>query len=605
VQRSWSWKLDSPPEALWPLLADTARFNEAAGFPRYTLAETPQPDGSVRRVARARLKGLPIAWEERPFEWVAGRWFRQSRRPLGGPIALFTATLTLAPDGAGSLVTYGIAMEPRNALGRLLLRLGIIDVAGRKVERLIRAAGEFAAGQRGQPFEFEPPRLPAGARQRADAAVLALEAAGHGMARRLAEHLLAAPETDLVRIRPRTLATAWDAPSRAVVELCLDAVKAGLLAMRWDLLCPRCRGAKLTAGSLDQIPRGAHCPSCNIEYGRDFAKNLEVTFRPAATIRGVAPGGFCLASPLATSHVLVQQILAPGEARTIEADLPPGAYRVRTLEPGGEVAVEHAGGPFPGIVVDGAAVTAGPAGPGPTGPGRLALRNDGAAERTVVIERRQWEKDALTAHEATTLQSFRDLFAAESLRPGDDVEIEQVTLMFTDLKGSTALYGRIGDARAYGIVREHYALLGAAIRASDGAIVKTIGDAVMAAFAEPAAAVRAALAVQRGIAAFNAGSEAGPVIVKLGLHCGPCIAVTLNDRLDYFGSTVNLAARLQGQSHGGDVVMSEPLAADPTVAPLLAGLPLVAETAEMKGFPEAVRFRRLTAAALRGRAAAE
>jgi class 3 adenylate cyclase len=239
------------------------------------------------------------------------------------------------------------------------------------------------------------------------------------------------------------------------------------------------------------------------------------------------------------------------------------------------------------------------------GPGRLALRNHGAVERTVVIERRQWEKDALTAHEATTLQSFRDLFAAESLRPGDDVEIEQVTLMFTDLKGSTALYDRIGDARAYGVVREHYALLGAAIRASDGAIVKTIGDAVMAAFAEPAAAVRAALAVQRGIAEFNAGSEAGPVIVKLGLHCGPCIAVTLNDRLDYFGSTVNLAARLQGQSHGGDIVMSEPLVADPTVAPFVAGLPLVAETAEVKGFREPVRFWRLPAAALRAREAAE
>jgi class 3 adenylate cyclase len=291
----------------------------------------------------------------------------------------------------------------------------------------------------------------------------------------------------------------------------------------------------------------------------------------------------------------VQQILAPGEARAVAAELAPGPYRIRTLEAGGEIDLDHAGGTFPSIVATGAEIALGDL----AAAGSLSLRNAGAIERTIVVESREWAKDALTAHEVTTLQAFRDLFAAEALRPGDEVEINQVTLMFTDLKGSTALYSRMGDARAYNVVREHYAFLGRTIREHDGAIVKTIGDAVMAAFAEPAAAVRAALALQRDLARFNieagAASGAGPIVIKLGLHAGPCIAVTLNDRLDYFGSTVNLAARLQQQSEGGDVVLSRAVIDDPTVRPLLAGLAPASETAPVKGFAEPIRFWRLRA----------
>ena len=86
---------------------------------------------------------------------------------------------------------------------------------------------------------------------------------------------------------------------------------------------------------------------------------------------------------------------------------------------------------------------------------------------------------------------------------------------------------------------------------------------------------------------------AAPLVLKLGLHDGPCIAVTLNDRLDYFGRTVNLAARLQGQSRGGDVVVSAELAGDPEVAPLLAGRAASREKVLLRGFAEPVPFLRL------------
>jgi class 3 adenylate cyclase len=233
-----------------------------------------------------------------------------------------------------------------------------------------------------------------------------------------------------------------------------------------------------------------------------------------------------------------------------------------------------------------------------SGPGLIATRNDGMRACTLVIEDRRWAADALTAHEATTMQAFRDLFADAVLRPGDQVAIGRIAFLFTDIRGSSDLYNRVGDARAYGFVREHYAVLTRAVREHDGAVVKTIGDAVMAAFADPAQALDAALAIRDAIAAFDRklAAETGAglaIVVKLGLHAGPCIAVTLNDRLDYFGRTVNLAARLQGESRGGDIVLSEDLAAEPGIAERLTALMPLAETARIKGFDEPVALRRI------------
>jgi class 3 adenylate cyclase len=161
-----------------------------------------------------------------------------------------------------------------------------------------------------------------------------------------------------------------------------------------------------------------------------------------------------------------------------------------------------------------------------------------------------------------------------------------VALLFSDLQGSTALYERVGDAAAFNMVREHFALLASIVRDHDGAVVKTIGDAVMASFGDPAHAVKAALAMQARIVDHE-------LVLKLGVHVGPSVVVTMNDRLDYFGSTVNMAARLQGQSTGGDIVLSRAVADDPAVQPLVATLSSREESVALKGFNESIRFVRL------------
>ena len=236
-------------------------------------------------------------------------------------------------------------------------------------------------------------------------------------------------------------------------------------------------------------------------------------------------------------------------------------------------------------------------------PSTMMYRNFLAMEaeeliRTFIVEEYTWKRDVLTAHRATTMQAFRELFDEEVLRPGDDVEIDSVTIMFTDFKGSTALYERLGDSRAYHLIREFFAVLGQAVRENSGTVVKTIGDAVNAAFSNPADALACAIQIQKDVEAFNQGSNREPITVTIGLHVGRCISVTLNDQLDYYGTAANKAARLEGKSRGGDVVLSREFCEDPTVAGLLENYNLVAETADLKGFDQPVDYFRITAAEL-------
>jgi class 3 adenylate cyclase len=257
-------------------------------------------------------------------------------------------------------------------------------------------------------------------------------------------------------------------------------------------------------------------------------------------------------------------MLAPGDERRLPVMLEAGRYRVRVsnlssqkflrvAENGQDAltieASEH------GFTNDEAEIST---------RATLNFINSTNETRLFILERMAWSDQAATAAEVTSLQMFRDLFANEALRPGEQISVGTMTILFTDLKGSTRLYREIGDAPAFGRVMSHFDVLRACIAEEDGSLVKTIGDAVMAAFRRPSAALRAILKAQEMLVAPPDGML--PLQLKVGIHAGHCIAVTLNDRLDYFGGTVNMAARLEGLSNGDDVVVSASVYADPEVS---------------------------------------
>ena len=172
----------------------------------------------------------------------------------------------------------------------------------------------------------------------------------------------------------------------------------------------------------------------------------------------------------------------------------------------------------------------------------------------------------VSGHRLLTLQTFRDLFPRETIPPNESLIVQRVAILFTDLTGSTALYSRRGDSQAYSLVRQHFNILFQAVDGHNGVVVKTIGDAVMAAFTVASDALEAAIAMHQKLTDLNQQLQLPQedwLMLKIGIDAGPCISVTLNERPDYFGTTVNTAARVQGTSQGNDIACTNDVLSEP------------------------------------------
>jgi class 3 adenylate cyclase len=594
IHYHWEYDLKANPEKLWPFVADTNRFNRDTGVPSVAPAKTARERlRNARRRLRLSLYGMAVEWEEQPFEWIKPARFGVSRTYSKGPITEMRALAELTPraDG-GTKLSYDVRVKPRSLLGFVLVSLQLKFSNGPRFAAAFRKYDELAASETTMPVESEV-ELDAATVNRLQVISEKLIAAGADaeVVDRLVKFIGAGDDFALARIRPYALADEWKLPRRAVLEACLRSTRFGLLDLQWELLCPLCRGAGETGKSLSDISSQVHCEVCRIDFTVNFDRFVEVTFRPNALLRQIQAQNFCMGSPQKTPHIVAQQLLPAHSRRELSLPLEPGRYRLRALE--------LAGGQDVTVVEDGqgvqgqraAAVTIADAG-WPDHELKLAtesslkLENATGAEQLLILERLAWSDQSATAAEVTALQMFRDLFASEALRPGEQISVGTLTVLFTDLRNSTQLYREIGDATAFGRVMNHFDVLKRVIAEEDGALVKTIGDAVMAVFRRPAAALKAMLSAQELLAAPPPGNA--PLTLKAGVHTGPCIAVTLNDRLDYFGSTVNMAARLESLSTGNDVIISHALHDDPEVREFLARENLQAEPFEMmlKGFKE-------------------
>jgi class 3 adenylate cyclase len=207
--------------------------------------------------------------------------------------------------------------------------------------------------------------------------------------------------------------------------------------------------------------------------------------------------------------------------------------------------------------------------------------------------------DVVTGSDVMLTPDFKNVFSRETLSQRESLSIRHLTILFTDITGSTALYQRLGDVPAYNLVRDHFDVLFQQIERHQGVVVKTIGDAVMAAFPAPDYALQAALAVQHDIRQFNEPRtpDQGIILVKIGLHTGNAIAVNLNNTLDYFGNMVNQAARIQSKSRSEEVLLSEDIFNDAGVQNSLAArsdLVLSDSVFELQGIGEHRLFSVMT-----------
>jgi len=436
----------------------------------------------------------------------------------------------------------------------------------------------------------------------------------------LEDVLRTANDEELVRINPVRFGQAHGLTTAAVVELFLHARKVALLTMEWQYVCPGCGEIVERLPSLTSATAHYFCQVCSTDRDADLSDFIEVTFSVSADVRrtryhdpwsldpkehffdyrfsqsGVVDDGSPLRDHLRRTAVACTYV-APGATEHFKVEAEPG-YVWLTNGPALIVddartdetrafAFEYTGTRSKGFRAEIAA-----------GPVEIAFTNATDETYALMINRLPDHYDLgmrpfLSGAELLSNQTFLDLFETETIDAGEGLAVKRIALLFTDLQGSTALYERIGDMKAFDLVRQHFGYLRESIGRNSGALVKTIGDAVMASFVDPLDALRAAIEMRSRIAQFNAEAGADQIALKIGLHTGACLAVTLNDRLDYFGQTVNIAARVQALAGAGEIVVTDDILAHEGAADLVAGLPVEASSVELGGVAGEVRVHRV------------
>jgi class 3 adenylate cyclase len=415
-----------------------------------------------------------------------------------------------------------------------------------------------------------------------------------------------APDRALNRINVLDFAATHGLNQERAIAAFLHAARLGLFDLSWNVLCPSCGGvldAKSTLNSVDQDRY--NCAFCAAGYEAMLDETIEVTFTVNPRIRKIAahdPGTLPIWSyyhqifwssgvDLPDEDVFARQIQ---DVTLDSVELPPGEKAILSLQlPGASIIVfdpvTHTAQYFGvkgeatrdrqhfSLVFDKVGVPTGSMELRP-GPLRLSLENHSALRvlPTVWIaeaplnELTGKRKPFLTANRLLSNQTFRDIYRTGTLNIDQRLKITSLTFLFTDLKRSTELYERVGDLVAFDLVRAHFRILLDIVASEGGAVVKTIGDAVMATFPTPDRAVAAALRMREAMEGLNAEHRGEDLALKIGIHEGPCLAVSLNDRQDYFGQTVNIAARVQSRADSRAILATGSVIDDERTTGILA-----------------------------------
>ncbi|MCA9232401.1 MAG: adenylate/guanylate cyclase domain-containing protein [Planctomycetales bacterium] len=583
----------SPRDDLWVALGDTAQLNRAVGN-NPLVSEPIESPTAARHLVKTRLYGLSLIYEERPFQWNRPESLSITRVFQNGPAFqyIYEHRLTEQPQG-GSLVSLRIEIAPRWPLLWPFLWINTLLIANRLARQVKLIDANLQRGE--EPYgrtSVSSTDSVTLSRSR-ESLLVELKDADLKVGEQLAQFVAHGADIEVSRIRPYEIADKWNVARPTMVSVCLQAVMAGMLDLSWDIICPSCRTVASQVGTLSDLAEVAHCHLCDISINVDLDRAVEATFRPSAAVRSLENRPYCIGGPFRTPHVVAQAILPAGGSSVLPVPDEPGRYRLFVR--GGPSASIDVNADAPSEVEMQAGDTVEPAEVCIAPQGQVVVHDRLGRHRHVKLEHLQWASLATTAHYVSTVSEFRRLFSAKVLQPGLRVKVTRVALAFTDLTGSAAMYTRLGDALAYRFVQEHFALLEKVISHHGGSIVKTIGDAIMAVFAEECAAVQATIAMQQAFMDFaRRQTRAENVQLCVGMYAGPCYLVSANKILDYFGQTVNIANRLQCQAEGGQIILPREIADCALAEGWLKGARIIGHfAADLKGLSESLAATRL------------
>ena len=425
-----------------------------------------------------------------------------------------------------------------------------------------------------------------------------------------------APDRELCRINALAFAAEHKLDEEDVIAAFLHSARRGIFDMSWNILCPGCGGVLDSGTTLKTVNQAEYrCALCAAGYEPTLDEIVEVTFTVSPRVRKIAAHDpetlpwieyyrqifWSSGVDLPDDETLAKWVkettldtleLSAGDKAVLSLQLPEGwvivfdpvVHMSQFIEVTGETTRKPQSLAFV-MTKDHAPTGTIQMRPGPL---QISLENRSNVRTFPGI----WvagdklhdllgkRRPCLTAKRLLTNQTFRDIYRTDTLDVDQRLKITSLTFLFTDLKGSTELYERVGDLVAYDLVRAHFQVLNEIVAAERGAVVKTIGDAVMATFPTPDRAMAAALKMREAVKDLK-----GDLLLKIGIHEGPCLAVSLNERQDYFGRTVNIAARVQGLATSRSIFATRRVVSDSKASKLLQlnGIAVTPEKRSLRG----------------------
>jgi class 3 adenylate cyclase len=436
-----------------------------------------------------------------------------------------------------------------------------------------------------------------------------------------------APDRKLGRINALAFAASEGLDEEHTINGFLHASSLGLFEMSWNVLCPGCGGVLDANTSLKTVQSDEYtCALCAAGYEPTLDEMVEVTFTVSPRVRRIEAHNPHQLPPLeyfrqiywgsgvdlpeedyeakVDEFIMESLELPPGDKAVISLQLPaefviifePVTHAAQFLDVKGEPTKERQSlslvfdrahrhsetltlrpGPLRILVENHSEVRTLPS---------VCLAND--ALHALLGRRRSF----LTAKRLLSNQTFRDIYRADTIDVDQRLKITSLTFLFTDLRGSTELYERVGDLAAFDLVKTHFSILNEIVGAEAGAVVKTIGDAVMATFPTPDRAVVAAMRMRDAMWRLNKERGSEDLLLKIGIHEGPCIAVSLNERQDYFGQTVNIASRVQHLATSREIFATGSVLEDPRASGVLAerGLKPMSHNVTLRGITDQINI---------------
>lgn len=529
IEALFTFDLPVTASEIWPYLIDTSKMNFELGFP-------PRQEREVRgetHVTTVTL-GRKEEWIEKPWIWVHEKEIQQYRIFLKGWMSRHRGIFRIDEINAGSTrVSVYFRWGFKNIFNYFLFKA----VPG----ALEKSFAKFMKDKTALILEER--------KQNNKTVVQKISQSDPYEAMR--GYFLSADPLDLDRIHVKEISHRLGLDLQESVKACIRMVKAGELSLSWDVICPHCRGARSENASIAGLTEAASCEPCGASFGIDAEESVEVVFHLTPKLREIQKVVYCGAEPAKKKHIKLYQEIGAGITKTYQMHLPAGTYRLRRKNSTDAIHLE----------LDENETESSFAWTGSSLPRKkisnrfeLILLNSSADKDSFTLEEAWWFKDRMLSGEALSNPSIREIFSEDHLQTGLKLNVGNQVILFTDIVGSTPLYKNLGDALSLKAVQSHYKEVSDLILKHNGVVVKYIGDAVMAAFLDLEKAMLCSVEIHQK---FSPDRKDTPIRLRASFHEGKVLCANMNVGLDYFGNTVNQAAKIQKYANAHEIAVTE------------------------------------------------